>query len=191
MKHLKKKQLKVCIICTGVLAVPCFILVLFARLFYPSNCYGHIANKNEMANRTAYHVSSVLLTLDLPLNEEIILSGEYRDNDYCQLVICPNDFIKSDVIIIELPQGAYKGYWSAKIQNNVVQELWYNDIEICPSQLTEYTKDQQEHSISFVNPFLHPLLFHQEGFINDSLVLGYYKVDRSGKPKWEVAAEQK
>lgn len=89
------------------------------------------------------------------------------------------------MVVTEFPEDEYEGYWIAKVRNNIVLELWYNDIEISESQLKEYSINEQEKLTSFVNPFLHPILFYNEGFVNDSLALGYYKENKDGTSRLE------
>lgn len=186
MKQFKCKRIKIFIIILfSLVMLISTLFVLFARLFYSSYSYGHIAYKNEAAIKTAYFLSSALCTLDLPSDKEITLRGEYQGRQQCQLIIYSNEYISSDMVVTEFPKDEYEGYWIAKVRNSIVLELWYNDIEISDSQLKEYSINEQEKLTSFVNPFLHPILFHNEGFINDSLALGYYKANEDCTPHGE------
>ena len=71
-----------------------------------------------------------------------------------------------------------------------MQELWYNNVNKLSGLLSEYTISQQEDLVNFVNPYFHPILFYQEGFLDDSLALEYYKIDDSGKPSWKFYRNQ-
>lgn len=170
-----RKKIKAPAIISSCLVLCYSFFILIARLFYPDAKESHLMHKNATAYTASNYLTEKMDLLHLPSDQTILLMGEFSLND-AYMSVYKNEFVEEDIILWNVYIPEKTCYWAAKVNNRIVQELWYNDQKIYEDQLFEYTHSWQESHVRFITPIFHPIKFYQEGFVDDSEILGYYKV---------------
>ena len=116
-----------------------------------------------------------LRTLHLSPGETYLLSGEYGcDDSYFLLYANANAQIPQDTFLHGNQREGEFYYWYAKISKGTIQECWMANQPIPESDLHPYETSTQFDQLHFINPFLHPIKYVKEGWIDESDMIGYY-----------------
>ena len=104
-----KKSLKAILICFLIAHGLNILEVTFAKLCFSRYSYGYITQKNRLALKTAYDLTPILSTLELPKDEIVLLSGECKYDENYKIIIYSNEYIESKVFEDEQTIGEHEG----------------------------------------------------------------------------------
>ncbi len=167
-----KKAIKCIVLSLGILfIVSVLILISFVCLHAHDNSkkYAHIINSNtkvlyEYFQSDFYNFNDYYKEYNLPKSGVIYLSGTFVGYD--DIIIEPNEYCSQSVSIRKEPSGIESKilYWTIKIVDGEISELWLHAYPLGQEMLKEYEFDEQVEMM--------PLLT-KDRF---KYAIGYYKV---------------
>lgn len=66
-------------------------------------------------------------------------------------------------------------FWAAKLSDKKIESVWCSEHLISENEMHEYSYEQQKNSIHFVTPITSLRQWMREGWVDDSMVVGFFK----------------
>ncbi|MBR5513544.1 MAG: hypothetical protein IKV85_06115 [Ruminococcus sp.] len=163
MKRILKKVLIILVI-ISVLLVP----ISIAKLRDVNKNYIYISNSNaknilNCINSDDYIFFDYCKENNIPENGIVYLSGECTS--YCDLIIDANEYCdqRKNLTKNTSQKTSVAFYWTIKIENNMITEIWTCKIPLSQDKLKTYDLDEQRKMMP---------LFKKDKF---NYAIGYYK----------------
>lgn len=157
--------------------IAAFLLLLTALptgigyLLYPDARDDHIRSLNVGAQQVVPFIAGQNDVLHFPSDQTVLLSGEYA-NSYL-LVYGSQWSDDQNVFLYGSQADGVPYYWTAKITNGTVTEVWFSKHTLGESELHAYTYEYQRDHTGFIAS---PFRWYRDGWVDDSAVVGYYQV---------------
>ena len=150
----------------SIILVPISILSLYDI----SKNHVYVMNSNaknilKCAKSNNYNFSEYCKNYNIPENETIYISG--MTTSYYDLIIDANEYCnqRKNISVNPTPERAIDFYWTLKIVDNNISEIWTCKIPLNQEQLKPYSFDEQLDMIP---------IFKKDKY---NYVIGYYKAE--------------
>lgn len=153
------------------------LFTAFAFLIFNRAKFTRSVRLNGMAENVGMEIDREIDSFHFPKGETIILSGRcFEDRSFnWNILIYANEYINEDIVIGDYDKNNDElYYWTLKIEDGEISEVWIGKNEIDESDMRKYTREEQYEHMYFVVPLLSPVRFHEHGFIDSDKVYGYH-----------------
>lgn len=169
------KKIIIMIICSIFILVSIYMFMIIS---YHTVSKNYIASKNLQAKQTSEYIqSSECLFNEYYEKNNILKSGTNyffgETTDYFDYIIYANEYCNQDEYLSPKPssQKSIRYYWTIKITDGKISEVWVYESPLNQNQLKSYTYEQQIELIP---------KFSDEKY---KYAIGYYKVDTNSQEK--------
>lgn len=143
-----KKLKRVGVFIFAILLIVAIISILYLRLHDISKNYISIMNSNaesvlKCVESNNYHFNDYCKEYNIPENGTVFISG--TTTSYCDLIIDANKYCNERKNITNTPtvERSTDFYWTIKLDNNKISEIWTCKVPLDKSQLKSYSFNEQ------------------------------------------------